>query len=196
MVATCEQVWREISNYLENDLDPTLRTALDEHFHSCPRCASVLAGTRNVVQLYGHERMFQAPPGFSGRLRTRLSQEMPGKRGTIYGWLIAAAALALIVGGIARARPASPSPPAKRSPLAKSSTRIPATLGVFVAEPSKIFHVAGCGYLRAKVGEVRSMTAEQAEHEGYVPCIHCLGEYLRNAATDFLNKHFQSSTAV
>ena len=100
MVVTCEHVWQEVSNYLENDLDPALRTALDEHFRTCPQCASVLAGTRNIVQLYGDERLFQVPLGFSGRLQKRLAKEMPAKRGTIFGWVVAAAALALIAGAL------------------------------------------------------------------------------------------------
>ena len=57
---SCKQVWREISNYLEGDVDAGLRTAMDEHFRSCKRCASVLEGTRNVIRLYSDERMIDA----------------------------------------------------------------------------------------------------------------------------------------
>ena len=60
----CEQVWREISNYVDGDVEAGLRSAMDEHFRTCTRCASVLAGTRNVVQLYGDERMLEVPAGF------------------------------------------------------------------------------------------------------------------------------------
>ena len=47
----CQQVWREISNYVDGDIDAGLRSAMDEHFKACSRCASVLAGTRNVIKL-------------------------------------------------------------------------------------------------------------------------------------------------
>ncbi|MGA9040120.1 MAG: zf-HC2 domain-containing protein [Terriglobales bacterium] len=191
MVVTCEHVWQEVSNYLENDLDPALRTALDEHFRTCPQCASVLAGTRNIVQLYGDERLFQVPLGFSGRLQKRLAKEMPAKRGTIFGWVVAAAALALIAGGIVLARPRTPNQVAQQSPLAKSGNNIPASLPVLVSEHSKIFHIAGCKYLRTNDGKIRSLTAEEAEHEGYVPCIHCLAKYLTNVAMDFARKHLR-----
>ncbi|HUC29546.1 MAG TPA: zf-HC2 domain-containing protein, partial [Candidatus Acidoferrum sp.] len=63
----CEKVWREISNYLEGDVDAALRAAMDEHFHTCKRCASVLEGTRNVIQLYSDERMIEVPSGFGRR---------------------------------------------------------------------------------------------------------------------------------
>ena len=64
----CEQVWREVSNYVDGEVDAALRSAMEEHFRTCKRCASVLAGTRNVVQLYGDERMLEVPAGFSRRL--------------------------------------------------------------------------------------------------------------------------------
>jgi hypothetical protein len=192
MVVTCERVWQEISNYLENDLDPPLRAALDEHFHICSRCASILAGTRNVVQLYGDERLFQLPLGFSGRLQKKLAQEMPAKRGTIYGWVVAAAAVAFIAAGIALSRPKPSIPFEVRSPLAKPGNHIPAKLTVLVAGDSKIFHVAGCDLLRTQDGRIRSMPAEEAEHEGYVPCIRCLGKYLSSITVDFLKRHFRT----
>src|ERR1700682_4034573 len=78
-ITSCEQVWREISNYVEGDIDAALRSSMDEHFRTCKRCASVLAGTRNVVQLYGDERMLEVPAGFSRRLENRLAKKAGAK---------------------------------------------------------------------------------------------------------------------
>ena len=44
MVANCEQVWREISNYFEDNLDPSLRAAMEEHFRACNHALSELFG--------------------------------------------------------------------------------------------------------------------------------------------------------
>ena len=38
MVVNCEEVWREISNYLEGDIEPDLRLAMEEHIRGCQRC--------------------------------------------------------------------------------------------------------------------------------------------------------------
>ena len=92
MVVNCEEVWREISNYLEDEIDPGLRTAMDEHIRGCKRCTAVLEGTRNVVQLYGDERMVEVPLGYSYRLRRRLEENMNPSRRTFFGWMVAAAA--------------------------------------------------------------------------------------------------------
>lgn len=72
MVVSCEHVWREISNYLDDEVDPGLRAAMEAHFKECKHCTAILDGTRNVIQLYGDERMFEVPFGYSQRLHRRL----------------------------------------------------------------------------------------------------------------------------
>jgi putative zinc finger protein len=68
----CEQVWREISNYLEGEVAPELRERMEQHFRGCHRCLAVLNGTRNVVALIGDEQSFPVPPGFGERLYSKL----------------------------------------------------------------------------------------------------------------------------
>ena len=55
---SCAEVWREISNYLEDEVSADLRTRMDEHFKGCKRCTAVLVGTRNVVRLVGDASVF------------------------------------------------------------------------------------------------------------------------------------------
>ncbi len=72
MEISCEAVWREISNYLEDEISADLRTRMEEHFKCCKRCAAVLDGTRNVVRLFGDATAIELPAGFSERLRQKL----------------------------------------------------------------------------------------------------------------------------
>src|SRR5579883_1020328 len=174
MGMTCEQVWQEISNYLENDLNPALRAAMDEHFRGCQRCSSVLEGTKNVVKLYGDERMFRTPFGYSWRLHRKLAEYMPRRKGTARGWLIAIAATGMIVGSLAIATHATRSRVLLLSQHAQLGQRIPKTLAVLVTPGSKVFHVAGCPFIHDKDKGVHWMTAARAEEEGYVPCVRCL----------------------
>ena len=85
MVVNCEEVWREISNYLDGEVDAGLRSAMDEHIRGCQRCSAVLAGTRNIVELYGDERMVEVPLGFSYRLQRRLDENTHPSRRTFFG---------------------------------------------------------------------------------------------------------------
>ncbi|MCI0402820.1 MAG: zf-HC2 domain-containing protein [Acidobacteria bacterium] len=63
---------REISNYIEGDLDAGLRAMLERHLSECRHCTAVLDGTRNVILLSGDERTFTLPAGFSRRLKEAL----------------------------------------------------------------------------------------------------------------------------
>jgi predicted anti-sigma-YlaC factor YlaD len=46
MVVRCEDVWREVSNYLDGEVDPGLHVAMEEHIRGCKRCTAVIDGTR------------------------------------------------------------------------------------------------------------------------------------------------------
>ena len=85
MVVKCEDVWREISNYFEGDLDPALKLAMEEHFAQCTGCQSVRDGMRNVIELYGDKAMFPLPAGFHPRLRGRLADQVEGRKNIAEG---------------------------------------------------------------------------------------------------------------
>jgi len=73
---SCVEVWREISNYLDEEVSPDKRERMEAHFKVCAHCTAVLDGTRNVVGLVGDGKLFQVPEGFSKRLYKKL-QELP-----------------------------------------------------------------------------------------------------------------------
>ncbi len=182
-ILNCEQVWREISNYVDGDVDAALRASMDEHFLTCQRCASVLAGTRNVVQLYGDERMLEVPAGFSRRLEKRLAKSAATGRGwsSLAAWLIPVAAIALFTGALSLVDQLTFKNPAK-SILAEPAKDIPPDMQVVVSDGSKVFHVAGCPFIHDKATE-RTITAKQAMQDGYVPCSRCLRQYLKTGLT-------------
>src|SRR5258708_1132599 len=88
MVVSCEEVWREVSNYVEEDVNPDLRAAMEEHFRGCKGCTSILEGTRNVIKLYGDESMVSVPRGYSYGFIRRLEQYMHPSRRTFFGWMV------------------------------------------------------------------------------------------------------------
>ena len=73
---SCLHVWREISNYIDGELDAELRRRMEEHFKGCEHCSAILDGTRNVARLVGDGRAFELPSGFSERLKQRLQREI------------------------------------------------------------------------------------------------------------------------
>jgi len=183
MVVNCEIVWKEISNYIEGDVDPALRAAMDEHFRGCNRCASVLAGTQNVIHLYGDERMIEVPAGFGRRLERRLAHaaRLPRTGWSAWSaWLVPVAALALIAGGLRWANSLTVAHPL-RSNHAQAGHNIPPEMRVVVSDGAKEFHVPGCDFIHNK-DKIRTLTAREAIREGYVPCVRCMRKYLQTAS--------------
>ena len=71
---SCLEVWREISNYIDNEVDPELRARMEAHFKVCAHCAAILDGTQNVVKLVADGLEFDLPDGFSKRLYSRIKE--------------------------------------------------------------------------------------------------------------------------
>jgi hypothetical protein len=74
----CKEVWRQISNYLDNDVEPELRASMTSHFKDCAHCSAVLDGTRNVVELVGDGRAFKIPA--SQRLYKKLNEHVAARQ--------------------------------------------------------------------------------------------------------------------
>jgi hypothetical protein len=179
MVVNCEQVWQAISDYLDGEVSPDLRAAIEAHIKGCRRCTAVVDGTRNVVQLYGDERMIELPLGFDARLQRRLAQiAQPGPRVTRRVWMLGAAAAALIAGSYTLARSSASVLPVL-SEQARPGRNIPPDLMVEVSEQGKVFHLPGCEYLHKRPNESpKLIAAAEAMREGYVPCVRCLRKYV------------------
>lgn len=182
MVMKCEEVWVEVSNYLDGQVELGLRSDIEQHVRGCKRCAAVLDGMRNVVELYGDERMLEVPVGFSRRLHRRLESDISPSRRRFLGWMVAAGASALVIGGFELANSCALSRPALRSEHAQASSRVPPDMQVIVAEDGKTFHVAGCPFIHDKA-RLRTMPAREAERDGYTPCVRCMKTYLETTAS-------------
>jgi hypothetical protein len=197
MGVSCEEVWREISNYLDQDLDPGVRAALDEHFRGCKHCTAVRDGARNVVNLYGDPQMFELPLGFSQRLHRRIGESVLPPRGTAFGWVIALAASLLVVGGLELGSSSAFSRPELRSEHADPATRyIPGEMLVVVTREGKTFHGGtGCRYMHDKAKE-RIISAREAIREGYSPCTRCMRKYLSaKSVTTYFPANISSEVA-
>ena len=72
---SCEEVRREISNYLDDDISPHIRRLLEIHLAQCRKCAVLLDSTHNVLVLLADEQRFELPAGFGLRVRQMLAKE-------------------------------------------------------------------------------------------------------------------------
>jgi len=76
----CVEVWRQISNYLEGEVDPALRASMASHFKDCAHCSAVLDGTRNVMKLVGDGKAFEIPAGASQKFYNKLNDHLAARK--------------------------------------------------------------------------------------------------------------------
>jgi anti-sigma factor RsiW len=170
MVIRCQDVWQELSNYIDNEVDAPRRASMDEHFAACRHCTSLLAGTRNIVQLYGDRRLIAPPAGYNQRVLRRVLDRIEGQRGGIYGWMMALAAAGAMAGFLFASELSRFAVPPLRSAHSQPTAKAPAGV-VAVVAGGKTYHVAGCPFLHGKVQMLPTAVAIQ---QGYSPCIHCM----------------------
>ena len=72
---SCLEIWREISNYIDDEVDPELRARMEAHFSVCAHCTAVLNGTKNVVKLVADGVEYELPGGFSERLYNKINNK-------------------------------------------------------------------------------------------------------------------------
>jgi len=80
MILNCKEVWRAISDYIDDDLDARLKEELEAHLATCRHCAALVDSLHNVLVLVADERTFTLPAGFSQRLQDRLRGEIESRR--------------------------------------------------------------------------------------------------------------------
>jgi len=68
---SCEEIWREVPNYIGRELSTHLRSGIEEHFKHCKHCIAALGGTGNVLRLVGDAAVFDLRVGQSNRLDQR-----------------------------------------------------------------------------------------------------------------------------
>jgi anti-sigma factor RsiW len=73
---TCREVWREISNYIDDSVSPKLREEIELHLAYCRHCTATVDAIHNIIVLVADGRTFTVPTGFSDRLKARINQEL------------------------------------------------------------------------------------------------------------------------
>ena len=82
MAMTCREVWREISNYIDDAVSPEMREELELHLAYCRHCTAIVDAVHNIIILVADGRTFSLPAGFSDRLKARIEQELQSDKAT------------------------------------------------------------------------------------------------------------------
>ena len=71
---SCQTIREEMTNYLEGDVTPELRTRIESHLADCTGCRIYYDGVRQVIHILGKAELIELPAGFSQRLYSRLTK--------------------------------------------------------------------------------------------------------------------------
>lgn len=71
----CKGVIRELSNYIDGDLDPVVKAELERHLGHCEDCTMIVDQTRKTIQIFCDSQPVELP----GEVRTRLHQALQRK---------------------------------------------------------------------------------------------------------------------
>ncbi len=72
---SCIEVWREVSNFVDGEVNAELRARMEAHFKGCAHCSAILDGMKNVVKLVGDGVEYEMPAGFSSRLQDKIKNK-------------------------------------------------------------------------------------------------------------------------
>ena len=81
LVSGCQQVVRELSAYLDQELSPEWRVMIEEHLQGCRNCLAVYDGLRNLLLMVtDNQEIIPLPYGFRERLYELLKKQSISRR--------------------------------------------------------------------------------------------------------------------
>ena len=75
----CKGVIREISDYIDGELDLTLRQELERHLEHCEDCTLILDQTRKSIEILCDSEPIPLSPEVQSRLRAALREKLTQK---------------------------------------------------------------------------------------------------------------------
>jgi len=71
----CKGLIRELSNYIDGDLDPALKQELERHLEHCEDCTMVVDQTRKTIRIFSGAEPVPLPEDVHSRLHKVLREK-------------------------------------------------------------------------------------------------------------------------
>jgi predicted anti-sigma-YlaC factor YlaD len=72
----CKTLVLELENYLDRELDATLRATIEEHLSKCKKCRLIVDTTKKTVEIYCNSEPAPLPADTRKRLHEALAQRL------------------------------------------------------------------------------------------------------------------------
>ena len=77
---TCKQFLQELSDFLDESIDPGLRSEIERHVNECPNCWVVCDTTRRTLKVFKGMEAQAVPASVQQRLLCALQKKMAEKK--------------------------------------------------------------------------------------------------------------------
>ncbi len=78
-MVTCKQFLQELNDYLDPNVDSTIKIHLQAHVSQCPNCFVVVDTTKKTMQVYKGLEARSIPPDVETRLWAALERKMAAR---------------------------------------------------------------------------------------------------------------------
>ena len=72
----CTNAIHEISNYIDGELEASVRIELEEHFRECEGCATIVRQTEITIRIFSTHQPADMPKDVRSRLHDKLKQNI------------------------------------------------------------------------------------------------------------------------
>jgi len=72
----CKGVIRELSNYIDGDLDPIVKQELERHLEHCEDCTMIVDQTKKSIEILCDSKPVELPTDVRSRLHDGLRQKL------------------------------------------------------------------------------------------------------------------------
>ena len=76
----CRNIVKELSNYLDEALDSSLKASIEKHLEHCEDCKVVVDTTKQTIQIYCNSEPAPLPEDTRQRLRDALKRRLHSAR--------------------------------------------------------------------------------------------------------------------
>ena len=73
---TCQQVLRQLSEYLDGELDPAMLESLKRHLEHCEDCSIIVQTTKKTIEISCNSEPIPLPNDVRERLRRSVGKRM------------------------------------------------------------------------------------------------------------------------
>jgi hypothetical protein len=74
----CSEFLKELTDYLDNTMDPGTRSELEEHLQWCHNCYVVCNTTKSTIEIYRGSQLYELPDDLRLRIRSAIITKCNG----------------------------------------------------------------------------------------------------------------------